>query len=54
MMRFKKVMIINPPSPPGYVANKDSMGGFGQLFPIRGTRFPPLDFFLYYHRAGFL
>ncbi len=42
-MRFTKVIIINPPSPPGYVANKDSMGGFGQLYPIGATLLPPLD-----------
>lgn len=42
-MRFKKICIVNPPSPPGYVSNKDSMGGFGQLFPIGAPPFPPLD-----------
>ena len=42
-MRFSKVIVINPPSPIGYVSNKDSMGGFGQLFPIGATPFPPLD-----------
>ena len=42
-MRFTKVILVNPPSPPGYVSNKDSMGGFGQLFPIGATPFPPLD-----------
>jgi hypothetical protein len=26
--RFDKVIVMNPPSPPGYVSNKDSMGGF--------------------------
>lgn len=36
-------LLINPPSPPGYVSNKDSMGGFGQLFPKGATHFPPLD-----------
>ena len=34
---------MNPPSPPGYISNKDSMGGFGQLFPLGATLFPPLD-----------
>lgn len=42
-MRFEKVIAINPPSPPGYVANRDSMGGYGQLYPIGATPFPPLD-----------
>jgi len=42
-MRFTKVIAVNPPSPPGYVSNKDSMGGFGQLYPIGATPFPPLD-----------
>jgi radical SAM superfamily enzyme YgiQ (UPF0313 family) len=40
---FRKTIIVNPPSPPGFVSNKDSMGGFGQLFPIGATLFPPLD-----------
>jgi hypothetical protein len=42
-MRFSKVVVVNPPSPPGYVSNKDSMGGFGQMYPIGATLFPPLD-----------
>ncbi len=42
-MRFTKTITVNPPSPDGYVSNKDSMGGFGQLFPIGATPFPPLD-----------
>lgn len=42
-MRFKKVIVINLPSPPGYVVNRDSMGGFGQLYPPGATIFPPLD-----------
>lgn len=41
--RFKMVVTLNPPSPPGYVSNKDSMGGFGQIFPVGATPFPPLD-----------
>ncbi len=41
--RFDRVFVVNPPSPPGYVSNKDSMGGFGQLFPVGATLFPPLD-----------
>jgi radical SAM superfamily enzyme YgiQ (UPF0313 family) len=43
LIRFDKVIVMNPPSPPGYVSNKDSMGGFGQLFPLGATLFPPLD-----------
>lgn len=43
VIKFNKVIAVNPPSPPGYVSNKDSMGGFGQLFPIGATLFPPLD-----------
>lgn len=36
-------VLVNPPNPPGYVSNKDSMGGFGQLFPTGAPPFPPLD-----------
>src|SRR5262249_27371715 len=42
-MRFTKIVVVNPPSPPGYVSNKDSMGGFGQLFSQGATYLPPLD-----------
>jgi hypothetical protein len=42
-VRFKKVIAINPPNPPGYVANRDSMGGYGQLYPVGATILPPLD-----------
>jgi hypothetical protein len=42
-MRFKRAILVNPPHPPGYVSNKDSMGGFGQLFPRGAPPFPPLD-----------
>src|SRR5258707_10553106 len=42
-VRFKTVVIVNPPSPPGYVANRDSMGGYGQLYPIGAPILPPLD-----------
>lgn len=42
-MRFSNAIVVNPPSPPGYVSNKDSMGGFGQLYPAGVTPFPPLD-----------
>lgn len=43
-VRFKRIILVNPPSPPGYVANRDSMGGFGQLFPSGAPVFPALDF----------
>ncbi|WP_319410103.1 radical SAM protein [uncultured Desulfosarcina sp.] len=37
-------LIVNPPSPPGYIANKDVMGGLGQLYgPDAKTRIPPID-----------
>ncbi|MGH9685853.1 MAG: B12-binding domain-containing radical SAM protein [Candidatus Acidiferrales bacterium] len=42
-MRFSRVIILNPPSPPGFVANRDSMGGYGQLYPLGATILPPLD-----------
>ena len=42
-MNIHSVVVINPPSPPGYVSNKDSMGGFGQLYPVGATYFPPTD-----------
>ncbi len=42
-MRFAKVVIVNPPDQPGYVMNRDSMGGFGQLFVGAETIMPPLD-----------
>lgn len=41
--RYRRVLVVNGPSPPGYVSQKDSMGGFGQLFPEGSTIFPPLD-----------
>lgn len=34
---FHKVVVVNPPSPPGYVANRDSQGGYGQLYPLGAT-----------------
>jgi radical SAM superfamily enzyme YgiQ (UPF0313 family) len=38
------LLILNPPNPPGLVSNKDTMGGFGQLYPIGAKHsFPPLD-----------
>lgn len=42
-MAFTKIIIVNPPSPPGYVANRDSMGGYGQLYPVGAPVLPPLD-----------
>jgi len=42
-MRFRRVVVVNPPSPPGFMSNKDSMGGFGQLYPSTASPFPPLD-----------
>ena len=42
-MGYSKVIVVNPPSPPGYVANRDSMGGYGQLYPLGATILPPLD-----------
>jgi radical SAM superfamily enzyme YgiQ (UPF0313 family) len=42
-MPVKKVVVVNPPSPPGCFANRDSMGGYGQLYPAGVTILPPLD-----------
>jgi len=42
-MTTEAVLLVNPPNPPGYVSNKDSMGGFGQLYPDGAPPFPPLD-----------
>ena len=42
-MRFNRAILVNPPNPPGYTSNKDSMGGFGQLYPRGAPPFPPLD-----------
>src|SRR5260370_11830873 len=42
-MRFKNASVVNPPSPTGFMSNKDSMGGFGQLYPEGAPPFPPLD-----------
>ena len=41
--RFARAVIVNPPSPPGYTSNKDSMGGFGQLYPAGAPPAPALD-----------
>jgi anaerobic magnesium-protoporphyrin IX monomethyl ester cyclase len=42
-MKFSRAILVNPPHPPGYVSNKDSHGGFGDLFPRGAPPFPPLD-----------
>ena len=42
-MPAPNTVLINPPNPRGYVSNKDSMGGFGQLYPAGAPPFPPLD-----------
>lgn len=42
-MRHEHVLVANPPNPPGTVSNKDSMGGFGQLYPAGAPPFPPMD-----------
>ncbi len=41
--RFSAVVVLNPPSPPGYFANRDSHGGYGQLYPSGATIMPPWD-----------
>src|SRR6266545_5159435 len=38
-----QAILVNPPNPPGHVSNKDSMGGFGQLYAAGASPFPPLD-----------
>jgi MoaA/NifB/PqqE/SkfB family radical SAM enzyme len=42
-MKITSVYLLNPPNPAGHVSNKDSMGGFGQLYPTGASPFPPLD-----------
>jgi MoaA/NifB/PqqE/SkfB family radical SAM enzyme len=42
-MGYSVVYLLNPPNPAGHVSNKDSMGGFGQLYPSGASAFPPLD-----------
>lgn len=38
------IVLVNPPSPPGTVSNKDTMGGLGQLYPSGTlTKIPPVD-----------
>lgn len=44
MTTHQSVLMVNPPDPPGYVSNKDSMGGLGQLYHVESTvRMPPID-----------
>jgi anaerobic magnesium-protoporphyrin IX monomethyl ester cyclase len=42
-MGYSKAVVINPPNPTGFSSNKDSMGGFGQLYSDKSPAFPPLD-----------
>lgn len=44
------ILLINPPHPPGCISNKDTMGGFGQIYddPLAAT-LPPID--MYYAGA---
>ena len=42
-MTYSAAFLVNPPNPAGHVSNKDSMGGFGQLYPVGRRPFPPLD-----------
>jgi len=38
------MILVNPPSPPGTLSNKDTMGGLGQLYPSGAlSKMPPLD-----------
>jgi len=38
------ICLINPPNPPGTVSNKDTMGGFGQLYSADSPiKMPPID-----------
>src|SRR5262249_41534943 len=36
-------MFVKQATLPGFVSNKDSMCGFGQLYPIAATLMPPFD-----------
>jgi len=42
-MTYSAAFLVNPPSPAGHMSNKDSMGGFGQLYAVGASPFPPLD-----------
>jgi radical SAM superfamily enzyme YgiQ (UPF0313 family) len=38
------IILINPPNPPGYISNKDTAGGFGQLYTdLNASTLPPID-----------
>jgi len=40
------ILLINPPPPKGFVSNKDTMGGLGQLYPYGvKVKMPPIDLF---------
>jgi len=40
------VLLINPPDPKGYISNKDTMGGLGQLYSYESNiKVPPIDIF---------
>jgi hypothetical protein len=41
-VRFERVVVVNPSSPPGLAANCDCMGGFSRLFPGKATTISPL------------
>ena len=38
-----RVLLINPPNPKNFVANKEAAGGFGVLLPQEELGFPPLS-----------
>jgi anaerobic magnesium-protoporphyrin IX monomethyl ester cyclase len=42
-MTSLQAFLVNPPNPAGHMSNKDSMGGFGQLYAVGSAPFPPLD-----------
>jgi anaerobic magnesium-protoporphyrin IX monomethyl ester cyclase len=42
-MTLLQAFLVNPPNPAGHMSNKDSMGGFGQLYAVGSAPFPPLD-----------
>lgn len=42
-LRFKTIVVVNPPNPPGFVVNRDSHGGYGQLYPNGATLLISLD-----------
>ena len=42
-MTNSAVFLVNPPNPAGHVSNKDSHGGYGEVYPSGAGPFPPLD-----------